>query len=109
MMTTQTHAKGIIMVTEIAHLVIKTGEESDFEAKVALAKPYFLAAKGCHGIRLVRCIEHPNQYQLVVEWATVQAHMVDFRESEGFQQWRALASPHFAQAPEVEHVENVPI
>jgi len=109
MMNTQIHAKGVIMVTEIAHLVIKTGEESDFEAKVALAKPHFLAAKGCHGVRLVRGIEHPNQYQLVVEWESVQAHMVDFRESEGFQQWRALASPHFAQAPKVEHVENVSI
>jgi len=109
MMNTQIHAKGVIMVTEIAHLVIKTGEESDFEAKVALAKPYFLAAKGCHGVRLVRGIEQPNQYQLVVEWESVQAHMIDFRESEGFQQWRALASPHFAQAPAVEHVENVSI
>lgn len=95
------------MVTEIAHLVIKSGEESDFEKKVALAKPFFLSAKGCHGVRLVRCIEHPNQYQLLVEWETVQDHMVDFRESEGFQQWRALASPHFAQAPQVEHVQHV--
>jgi heme-degrading monooxygenase HmoA len=108
-MSAQFHTKGIIMVTEIAHLVIKPGEELDFEKKVALAKPYFLSAKGCHGVRLTRGIEQPNQYQLLVEWETVENHMVDFRQSEGFQQWRALASPHFAQAPEVEHVENVAI
>lgn len=97
------------MVTEIAHLVIKAGEEGEFEAKVALAKPHFLAAKGCQGMRLVRCIEEPLQYQLMVDWETVEAHMVDFRESDGFEQWRSLVGPHFAQAPTVEHVKNIEI
>lgn len=97
------------MVTEIAHLVIKAGEEAAFEKKVALAKPHFMAAKGCHGVKLVRSVEAPDQYQLMVEWETVEAHMVDFRESDGFQQWRALAGPHFAQAPTVEHVQTIDI
>jgi quinol monooxygenase YgiN len=96
-----------VMVTEIAHLEIKAGEEALFEKKVAQAKPYFLAAKGCHGVTLHRSIEKPEQYQLFVKWETVENHMVDFRQSNGFEQWRALAGPHFAQAPWVEHIEDI--
>jgi len=95
------------MVTEIAHLVIKAGEEAEFEKKVALAKPHFLAANGCHGVSLSRCVEKPEQYQLFVQWETVDHHMVEFRQSEGFQAWRNLAGPHFEQAPWVEHIEDI--
>lgn len=95
------------MVTEIAHLVIKAGEEAEFEKKVALAKPHFMAANGCHGIALVRCIEHPEQYQLYVKWETVDHHMVEFRQSAGFQAWRDLVGPHFEQAPWVEHTQDI--
>ncbi len=97
------------MVTEIAHLVIKAGEEAEFEKKVALAKPHFLSFEGCHGVSLARCIENPQQYQLLVQWDTVERHMVDFRQSENFQKWRELASPHFQEAPWVEHTADVPL
>jgi heme-degrading monooxygenase HmoA len=97
------------MVTEIAHLVIKSGQEAEFEKKVALAKPHFLAANGCHGVSLARCIEHPEQYQLFVKWETVDHHMVEFRQSEHFEKWRELASPHFEKAPWVEHIEDIAI
>jgi len=97
------------MVTEIAHLIIKSGEEAAFEKSVALAKPHFLSANGCHGVSLARCIEHPQQYQLFVQWETVDHHMVEFRQSENFQKWRELASPHFAEAPRVEHIQDIVI
>ena len=95
------------MFLEIAHLEIKSGEEAEFERNVALAVPYFMAAKGCKGITLHRCVEKPSQYQLNVLWETVDNHMVDFRASEGFQHWRALAGPHFATAPWVEHTHEI--
>jgi heme-degrading monooxygenase HmoA len=97
------------MVTEIAHLVIKEGQEAEFEKSVALAKPHFLSANGCHGVSLARCIENPQQYQLFVQWETVDHHMVEFRQSENFQKWRELASPHFEAPPTVEHIEDVNI
>jgi quinol monooxygenase YgiN len=48
-------------------------------------------------------VENPERYHLVVGWESVEAHMVDFRESEGFQAWRALAGPFFVGTPSVEH------
>jgi len=97
------------MITEIAHLVIKAGQEAEFEKNVSLAKPHFLSANGCHGVTLARCIENPQQYQLFVQWETVDHHMVEFRASENFQKWRELASPHFQEAPRVEHIADVPL
>jgi heme-degrading monooxygenase HmoA len=95
------------MVTEIAQIEIKPGQEAAFEAAVREAAPLFDRAKGCHGMQLERSIEHPARYCLVVQWATIENHMVDFRDSADFAEWRRLAGPHFASPPQVEHTEIV--
>ncbi|MGP3769636.1 antibiotic biosynthesis monooxygenase family protein [Streptomyces sp. SDT5-1] len=95
------------MVTEIAQIEIKTGQEDAFEKAAAEARPHFLAADGCHGMDLHRSVEHPTRYRLMVQWETVEHHTVTFRESAGFARWRELAGPHFAAPPQVEHVYSV--
>ncbi|MGW6056793.1 antibiotic biosynthesis monooxygenase family protein [Streptomyces sp. NPDC055189] len=95
------------MITEIAQIDVLPGHEDDFEQAVALARPHFLAADGCHGVDLLRSHEHPARYRLMVQWATVEHHTVGFRGSDGFARWRALAGPHFAAPPQVEHVYSV--
>ena len=54
-----------------------------------------------------RTIERPNIYRLVVGWATLEDHMVHFRESSDFQEWRRLVGPHFAAPPKVEHTHSL--
>lgn len=93
-----------IVVIERARLSILPGKEAAFEAAVAEAVPYFLAAKGCGSVHLERIVEEPNIYVLVVEWATLEDHTVTFRGSDGFQEWRRLAGPFFAEPPSVEHL-----
>lgn len=95
------------MINEIAVIHVKEGAGAAFEAAVTKARPLFLASKGCHGVQLFRGIETPLQYTLVVDWETVEHHMVDFRESEAFKQWRALIGEHLAQPPQVQHVQQV--
>lgn len=95
------------MIQEIASILVTAGQEAQFEAGVAQAKPLFLRAKGCHGVALHRSIENPQQYTLAVDWETVEHHMVDFRESEDFQEWRKLVGPYFAQPPQVHHEAKV--
>ncbi|MBC2664909.1 antibiotic biosynthesis monooxygenase [Novosphingobium flavum] len=95
------------MIHEIATLAIDPARSADFEAAVAAARPHFEAAKGFVSFGLQRVIEEPGSYRLVVGWETVEAHMVDFRESDGFQQWRALAGPFFTAPPAVIHVDTV--
>jgi len=95
------------MVTEIAHILVIEGKETAFESAVAEAAPHFQAAKGYISLNLEKGIENPLSYRLVVQWETLDNHMVDFRGSEGFAAWRALASPFFAEPPQVVHTTNV--
>lgn len=94
------------MIHEIAEIDVTPGSEAEFEAAVVAATPAFLAAKGCHGLRLERSIEHPARFRLVVAWETVEDHTEVFRSSDGFKKWRELAGPFFASPPRVEHVET---
>ncbi len=95
------------MITEIVQLEIKPGEEKDFEAAVAMAQPIFKRSKGWKSLEVHRSIEKPSRYRLFIIWETLENHIVDFRESKEFQEWRALVGPHFASPPEVEHTNKV--
>jgi heme-degrading monooxygenase HmoA len=95
------------MIFEFADIEVKPGEEAAFEAAVSKAVPLFQRAKGCSGMELQRSVEKPSKYRLVVKWATVEDHMVHFRNSEDFQEWRRLVGPYFAAAPNVEHTHTV--
>lgn len=93
------------MFLEIAEISVT--DPAGFEAAVAQAKPHFLAAEGCQGLTLHRVVETPEVYRLVVKWRAVEDHMVTFRQSDGFQAWRALVSPFFASPPKVTHSSEV--
>lgn len=95
------------MITEIAQLIIKDGMNAEFEAAAAKAVPLFKRAKGYQGIEFKKCIEKPQLYFLVIQWATLENHTVDFRGSEDFQAWRGLVGHCFASPPEVVHTETV--
>ncbi len=99
--------KGRAMIFEIAQIEVKPGMEAEFEAGVAKAAPVFKRAKGCHGMALQRGIEQPSRYRLVVTWETVENHMVDFRNSPDFQEWRKLVGHCFVQTPVVEHTREM--
>lgn len=94
------------MIRELATLMIDPAKAAGFEAAVAEAKPLFLAAEGCHSMRLERVIEEPGRYLLVVEWETLAHHMETFRNSPSFTRWRDLAGPFFTQPPQVVHGET---
>ena len=91
------------MIIEVASIRVRDGEEKAFEAAVEKAYGVFRQATGCTGIHLQKCVEDHLLYQAVIFWETLEAHTVDFRESELFQQWRDLVGPHFAEPPSVQH------
>jgi heme-degrading monooxygenase HmoA len=91
------------MILEIAQIEVSAGQEQAFEAGVLQAKPLFLRAAGCIGVNLLRSVENPQRYRLLVRWETLENHTVDFRNSADFAQWRKLVSAFFASPPQVEH------
>lgn len=91
--------------TEYADLTIDPAREADFLAAVARAVDLFRKAEGCRGMRLDRIVERPGTFRLIVEWDSVAHHMDGFRNSPGFQDWRALVGGFFAGGPVVVHTE----
>jgi quinol monooxygenase YgiN len=92
------------MVTELAEFDVKPGHEAAFEAAVSQGARFYLNSKGCIGLRLHRSLEQPTRYRLIVQWETLEDHMIEFRNSDAFVQWRRIASPHFAGTPRIEHL-----
>ena len=95
------------MTFEIARLTIDPARAATFEAAVAQAEPHFRSHKGCTGFALQRVVEEEGVYHLLVGWTSLEAHTVDFRATENFAAWRALAGPFFVEPPKVVHLENV--
>ena len=95
------------MVTEFAMIEIKPGMESAFIEGAAKSRPVFLAAEGCFGMGVQRSVEGPSKFLLMVQWESVDAHMVTFRQSPAFQQWRDNVGHYFAAPPVVWHGETV--
>ena len=96
-------------VREVVSLTILPGKEAEFEDGVKKALPFFQSSKGCVGFELRHLIEQsaPYQYQLIVEWATLDDHLVGFRNSENFTKWRECVSSFFAAPPAVFHTATV--
>lgn len=95
------------MIVEHAEFTIAEADAEKFEAAYAQAKELLAQTDGFLWAHLHRGIERPTGYLLLVGWETVEAHMVAFRESDRFPQWRALIGPYFAEAPKVEHFREV--
>jgi heme-degrading monooxygenase HmoA len=95
------------MFMEVAEILIKAGAEAQFETAVQKSAHLFQRAKGCTAMRLERSVEQPSSYLLLVQWDTIENHMVDFRESDDFAQWRELVGEYFAAPPKVGHTATV--
>ena len=94
------------MVLEVAQLSVTPGSEEAFGRTYAEAVHLVTATPGCRSTRLLRGVESPSAFVLLVEWDSVAAHQV-FRDSERFPAWRALIGPHLAAPPDVEHFADV--
>lgn len=94
-------------VLEAAYLQVRAGQERAFEQAFKQASPLIAATAGYAGHTLQRCLEVPGRYLLLVQWQTLEAHTVGFRQSPQYQQWRALLHHFYDPFPVVEHFETV--
>jgi heme-degrading monooxygenase HmoA len=96
------------MVLEIAEFTVRAGHEDEFAAAYRKAVALIEATEGFRSARMTRGIESPTRFVLLVEWDSVQAHTVGFRQSDRYPGWRELISPYFASDPHVEHFRDIP-
>jgi heme-degrading monooxygenase HmoA len=95
------------VITEHAELPVIPGQEDDFMATMERAKAIIAASPGFIDLRVERCVERPNVFLLLVQWATLEAHTEGFRGSAAYQEWRALLHHFYDPFPVVEHFETV--
>ena len=95
------------MIVEVAILNVKLGQEKDFEEAFSTAQNIIASMSGYISHQLQKCIEKPNRYLLLVHWKTIEDHTVGFRESEEYQEWRALLHHFYDPFPIVEHYKHV--
>ena len=95
------------MILEVAILDVKPGETTDFEAAFKKAQNIISSMGGYVSHQLQKCLENPNLYILLVNWQTLEDHTIGFRESDEYQQWRAMLHHFYDPFPTVEHYETV--
>jgi heme-degrading monooxygenase HmoA len=96
------------MILELVDIRIQPGKQVEFDAAVQRGLEQVIAkAKGYQGHVINKCIETPERYVVQIYWATLENHIVDFRESAAFQDWRAIVGPFFAGPPVVEHFNQL--
>ena len=93
-------------VLEVATIAVRHGSEQAFEAAFPTARRLLQRSEGFQTSRLVRGIEDPSRFLLLVEWDSVQSHD-DFRASDRFSQWRGLLGPFFDGLPHVAHFRDI--
>jgi len=95
------------VILEHAVLQVRPGQEADFERAFERAKAIIASSPGFETLRLGRCVEHQARYVLLVEWRDVEAHIIGFRGSPPYEEWRRLLHHFYDPLPEVEHFEDV--
>ncbi len=96
------------MILEIATLDVIPGREAEFEQVFARAQKIISSMSGYVSHELRRCVEHPSRYALFVNWERIEDHTEGFRNSDEYQEWRALLHHFYDPPPQVEHYAAVP-
>ncbi|UNU44379.1 antibiotic biosynthesis monooxygenase [Sphingopyxis sp. YF1] len=90
-------------VLEHALLPVRAGNEAEFEAAMAEARPLIEASPGFLSLQIRRPTGTGQPYLLLVEWRSVADHRDGFRRSDSYQQWRALLHRFYDPIPEVSY------
>lgn len=96
------------MIIELADFVIAPEQRESFAQAITRGVETILSkSEGYRWHRILTSQESPGRAVLIVEWDTLESHIVGFRQSPAFAEWRALIGPFFQQPPHVEHFDTV--
>ena len=95
------------MILEVAILKIRSGLNEEFETAFKQAAAIISAMPGYISHDLQKCLEVEEQYLLLVNWQTLEAHTVGFRQSDEYQTWKQLLHHFYDPLPTVEHYQSL--
>jgi heme-degrading monooxygenase HmoA len=95
------------VILEVAVLDVKPGQKQKFEADFKKAQNIISSMPGYISHQLQNCLEEPDRYLLLVNWRTLEDHTIGFRQSNQYQEWRALLHHYYDPFPQVQHYQTV--
>jgi len=95
------------MILEVAILNIKKEKIAEFEPTFKEASKIISSMKGYISHELKKCVKNEFRYILLVKWETLEDHIIGFRESDEYQEWKALLHYFYEPFPVVEHYESL--
>jgi heme-degrading monooxygenase HmoA len=95
------------MILEVAILDVIPGREAEFETAFSQAQSIISSMKGYRGHELKHCVETPSRYILLVNWDKLEDHTKGFRQSDQYQEWKALLHHFYDPFPTVEHYRTL--
>ena len=96
-------------VLEVVNLHIKEGQKKAYEKTFEEAEKVLKTVDGYISHQLRKCIEIENNYLLLVNWQTVEAHTKGFKGSSEFQRFCELMLPFYDSLPEIRHFQLVDV
>ena len=94
------------MVTEVASIPVKAGQEEAFIRVLKMALVPVYAASGCHPGRLYRSREAPSTITHILQWDDI-ADQERFIASDGCRQFLSTIGPFLDGAARLEHLDEV--
>ena len=91
------------MILEVAILDVIPEKTAEFELSFQKAQEIISSMKGWLGHQLQQCLEVQNRYILLVRWQHLEDHIVGFRKSNEYLEWKKLLHHYYSPFPVVEH------
>ena len=93
------------MTTEVIRYRIPAAQVEAFEQAYRQTEPILQNSRHCLGYRLLRGVEEPDNWIVLLYWDSVEGHEQGFRSEPGFREFFALVKPFFNQIQEMKHYE----
>jgi heme-degrading monooxygenase HmoA len=95
------------MVIEAVIMTIKTDRLAAFEAAMPKAAEVSASTPGYISHEILRCVETPGRYIYIIRWESIDAHLINYRQSPRRDQFRKIIEEFLDKPNFAEHYEAV--
>lgn len=95
--------------TEIIRYTVPSEFQLSFEKAYEEATIFLQASVYCVGYEIIHGKEEPQNYNVIIQWTSVEEHLNGFRKSELFPPFFQLVKPFFKHIEEMKHYEQTDI